>query len=178
MGKHEKIETMDAFWQLAERMEQGFVFAMFTDGIVFERWPFWEEGKSTAREALERFRTKEEKLLDIRLFNREKELRMFRGNIGGTFLGRVLEDEPGLFDEAVYFDEEQYLDIDTKRSETLFAGEGKVRATGGGIYRLPLKRFENAKVKVRNYLGYYENTGQAYVKDWRLVELIQEEGES
>ena len=168
MGKSVKIETIEAFWQQAGAMEEGFLFAMLTDEIVWERWPLSLEEK-------EAFRKKEGKLLDIRIFNEEKELRMFRGDIGRKFLGRILEDKKDSLDEAECFDEEQYLDIDAKRSESLFFKEGKVKATGGGCYHLPLKRFENAKIKVRNYLGYYEETGQAYVKDWRLVELFQEE---
>lgn len=168
MGKCVKIETIEAFWQKAEAMTEGFLFAMLTDEIVCESWPLLPEEK-------EHFREKEEKLLDIRIFNEKKELRMFRGNIGREFFGRMLEDEKENLDETEYFDEEQYLDIDVKRSAGLFCREGKVKATGGGCYRLPLAGFEDAKVELRNYLGYYEETGQAYVKDWRLVKLFQEE---
>lgn len=168
MGKCVKIETPEAFWQQAETMKGGVVFAMLTDEIVCESWPLPSEEKTG-------FREKEKKLLDIRIFNEGKELRMFRGNIGREFLGRMREDDGESMDEAECFDEEQYLDIDTVQSEKLFSGEGKVKATGGGCYRLPLSGYKEVKVKIRNYLGYYEETGQAYVKDWRLVKLFQEE---
>lgn len=166
----EMIETMEAFRALAQEMSEGFLFAMLTDEIVFERWPLEPEEKKS-------FWEKEGKLLDIRIFNEKKELRMFRGDIGRAFSGRLLEDDGEVLEaSSEYYDEEQYLDIDSKRSAGLFAREGKVRATGGGCYRLPLSGFENAKVRLRNYLGYYEKTGQAYVKDWRLVKLFQEKG--
>ena len=182
----EKIETMETFWTRAEGMSEGFLFAMLTDEIVFERWPLAPDEKKA-------FPEKEGKLLDIRIFNEERELRMFRGDIGGRLRGRMQEETGRTSDTGEdchmeqafdtgedsdtleYFDEEQYLDIDSACSRELFAREGKVQATGGGRYRLPLAGFENAKIKIRNYLGYYEETGQAYVRDWRLVSLFQEE---
>ncbi|MCM1101237.1 MAG: CRISPR-associated protein Csx19 [Clostridium sp.] len=183
MATWERIGSMEQFWQLAETMEQGFLFAMLTDEVVLERWPLSEEGKKN-------FRAGERKLLDIRIFNQERELRMFRGNVGGAFRGRALEDGTDArggrrrsaecrneeFRDEEFWDEEQYLDIDTERSETLFAREGMVQTAGGGRYRLPLEGFVNAKIRIRNYLDYYEETGQAYVKDWRLTDLFQEEG--
>lgn len=163
----EKIETMEQFWQCADAMGEGFLFAMLTDEIVWESWPF-SSGKRDI------FRKKEGKLLDIRIFNKEKEVRMFRGDIGRKLQGRSVDDGKDIPDRLEYFDEEQYLDIDDKRSEEVFAREKKVVATGGGCYSLPLQGFADAKVKLRNYLGYYEETGQVYVRDWRLMDLFQE----
>ncbi len=57
----------------------------------------------------------------------------------------------------------------------LFQKNSLVRATGGGCYELPLKGFQDAKIRLRNYLGYYEESGQAYVRDWRLTDVFQEE---
>lgn len=162
-----KIETMEKFWLCAENVTEGYVFAMLTDEIVWKHWPVSQEEQKELRQ-------KEEKLLDIRIFNKEKELRMFRGDIGRKFYGRMLEDTDKALQEQEYFDEEQYLDIDDQRSPELFAREKKVRATGGGCYELPLSGFADAKVKIRNYLGYYEESGQAYVRDWRLMEVFQE----
>lgn len=143
-GAMEKIDTMEAFWAWAETVPEGFLFAMLTDQVVFERWPLAPDGK-------EAFRKKEGKLLDIRLFNEQMELRMFRGDMGGTLRGRVREDKERDLDLSEYFDEDQYL-------------------------ALPPAGFANAKIKIRNYLAYYEETGQAYVRDWRLAGLFQEKG--
>lgn len=163
----EKIETMEQFWQCADVMEKGFFFAMLTDEIMWESWPLSSEKR-------ENFRKKEGKLLDIRIFNKEKEVRMFRGDIGRKLQGRSIDDGKAIPDRLEYFDEEQYLDIDDKRSEEVFAKEKKVFATGGDCYFLPLPGFVDAKVKLRNYLGYYEETGQVYIRDWRLMDLFQE----
>lgn len=162
----ERIETMEQFWSCADEIE-GFCFAMLTDEILWESWPLGPEKRKE-------FHKKEEKLLDVRIFNTEKEVRLCRGDIGRELQGRVIDDSKNKPDSEEYFDEEQYLDIDSKRSGDLFAAEQKVLATGGGCYHLPMAKFENAKVSIRNYLGYYEKTGQAYVKDWRLMDLFQE----
>lgn len=163
----EKIETMEQFWSCADGIERGFIFAMLTDEILWERWPLEPDRKKF-------FQEKERKLLDVRVFDREREVRISRSDAGREFQGRSLNDQKETPEFQDYFDEEQFLDIDDKRSEELFAREGKVQATGGGKYRLPLSDFRNAKLQIRNYLGYYEESGQAYVKDWRLRDLFQE----
>ncbi len=163
----EKIQTMEKFWLYAAAMKDGFLFAMLTDEIIWKCWPLAEKEKKD-------FQEKERNLLDIRIFNEKKELHMFRSDVGRAFQGRLLEDAKENFDGQDYFDEEQYLDIDTKRSQELFEKEQKVYATRGGCYSLPLSAFEDAKIQIRNYLGYYEQSGQAYVKDWRLTGLFQE----
>lgn len=165
-----KIESMEQFWEYACEMKEGFCFAMLTDEIFWESWPLSPERQKA-------FRKKEWKLLDIRIFNSEKEMRMFRGDIGRKLQGRSIDDNGKALTPEDYFDEEQYLDIDSKRSGDLFLKGQKVMATGGGCYHLPLAVFENAKVSIRNYLGYYEETGQAYVRDWRLMNLFQEKEE-
>lgn len=163
----EKIETMEQFWLWADEIERGFVFAMLTDEILWERWPLESDRRKL-------FQEKEEKLLDIRVYNREREARVSRSDIGRAFRGRSLNDEKESSEWQDYFDEEQFLDIDDKCSNELFSVEGKVQATGGGRYPLPLPDFRNAKVLIRNYVGYYEESGQAYVKDWRLRDLFKE----
>ena len=163
----EKIETIEQFWFCADEIERGFIFAMLTDEIFWERWPLESDERKL-------FQEKERKILDMRIYNKEREVRIFRSDIGRTFRGRSLNDEKDVPDFQDYFDEDQFLDIDDKRSKELFAQQGKVRATGGGEYRLPLSDFKDAKLRIRNYLGYYEESGQAYVKDWRLVDLFQE----
>lgn len=160
----EETDSAGRLTEMAEDIKDGYIFAMYTDTILFEKWPLTDERK-------EDFRRKEDKLLEARVFSKEKEWRLFRSDIGKkNFILRLLEDTENMD----YYDEEQYLDIDEKRSGTLFLNEQKVRATGGGIYSLPLFDYRNVKIKIRNYIAYYEETGQAYIRDWRLTDLFQE----
>ncbi len=158
--------NVDRFLREADEIAEGFLFVMFTDEIWVEKWPLEEE----KRESL---RAKEDVLLEARAFSRDREDKLFRGDIGRVFLWRSIEDS----DMPDSYDEEQYLDIDEKRSQTLFAAEHKVRATGGGVYHLPILDYRGAKVRIRNYVDYYKETGQAYVRDWRLVEFFLEKEE-
>lgn len=145
----------------------GYFFAMYTDAIIFEKWPLTEEQK-------EAFEIRKNRLLEARIFDEEKEWRLLRGDIGKEmFILRSLEDAENMD----YYDEEQYLDIDEKRSKELFEKEHKVRATGGGIYTLPFPDYRNVKIKIRNYIDYYKETGQAYIRDWRMADLFKEKEE-
>ena len=105
---------------------------------------------------------KEGKVLEIREFNKDKEYKLFRPQIDTEFRERISENK------GEFYDEIQYLDIDTK------ASSGKVTVTtGGGKYNLPLHNKNNARIKIRYYIDKYETTGQARVSDWRIVELME-----
>ena len=54
---------------------------------------------------------------------------------------------------------------------------GKVFATGGGEYNLPIENYKNQKLKIRNYLGEDTETGALFIKDWRMVGFGQWEEE-
>ena len=105
---------------------------------------------------------KEEKVLEIRVFNKEKEYKLFRPQAGDDFKERIR------LDDGEFYDEVQYLDIDTKVSTP-----NAVYTTGGGKYNLPLQRINDAKIRIRYYLGKYDKTGQARICDWRIVELME-----
>lgn len=161
---YEKTEKAERLLEEAENMKDGYFFGMYTDMVVFEKLSLTEEQK-------EDFVNKKDKLLEARVFCKEKEWKLFRGDIGKeSFVLRMLEDTENMD----YYDEEQYLDIDEKRSGELFKNEHKVRTMGGGIYKLPFSDYRNIKIKIRNYIAYYEETGQAYIRDWRLTEVFQE----
>lgn len=113
------------FLNAVKSMTDPFLFAMFTDEIWFENWPLSEERKKE-------FCEKESLLLEARVFNKEKEIKLFRTDIGKVFRMRERDDS------KEYFEEEQYLVSDEK-------------------------------IVLHNYIDYYEETGQAYVSDWRLV---------
>lgn len=107
--------------------------------------------------------------LDIRVFDESGEIHFVRGSIADDFIVRKIIDLPDI-DETSYFDESQFLDIDTKRSD---ATKGKAVATGGGIYPLPLENYDDAKIVIRNYVEYEKDTGRAYIKDWRCVRFVE-----
>ena len=136
--------------------ENGWMIAMLTDDYLVERWP----GSS---------RPDPEKLLELRIFDANMECRLFRGDIGQEFHYRKLSDQ----DDRDTFDEVQYLDIDSRASEKE-PGE-YVISTGGGRYHLPLENTKDVRIKVRYYLDQYEQTGQARISDWRIVEFMEGE---
>lgn len=131
----------------------GYMVASLTDRYIVDTWP--------TTEILD-----EKKVLEVRIFNQDREARLFRTDIGKAFSYSLMDDtEPG----RDYMDEWQYLDVDTKKSEMSFAEQKIVYATGGGKYRLPLERMENAGVLIRTYFTRNEETGLAQIGGFRLV---------
>lgn len=116
----------------------------------------------------------EETLLDLRIFNEEKEFRIYRDYCGTTFYPSIKIIDEDMIASCDVYDDYQYLDIDLKRTRK-DKHQGKVRATGGGWYKLPLRDDElvDAKLKIRNYVA-YDILGQAYIKAWRLVGFCNE----
>lgn len=102
----------------------------------------------------------EDRILEIRVFNEKKEVKLFREDIGDDFHLRVRTDD------GDYYDECQFLDIDTRHSD------GNVlTTTGGGRYTVPESILEMAEpmLRVRYYLKQEESSGQTYISDWRCV---------
>lgn len=173
---------MEGFKKLRERFAQGetcerkqasqkiYLFAMTTECIKFfeldETRPDEKELRELAQNGLE-----------IRVFDEKREAKWFRTSIDKEFGFRPLDDDILKKDSLHIWDESQYLDIDDKRTgKSIKNGEiqkGTVFATGGGKYLLPLERYEDAKIKVRNYLGEDPDTGELYVEDWRLLGLVE-----
>ena len=146
------MDSLELFRQKANEIK-GYVVASLTDEYIVDTWPMTHTGK-------------EDKWLEIRVFNTQNEIKLFRTSIGNEkFLVRVIENEDKKPEEAL--DEVQILDIDTKRSKELFANTGEVYTTGGGKFFLPYGEM----VRVRYYLDRYEATGQARICDWRLVDF-------
>ena len=156
----EKKQDIWEQWTEETKQMKGYVLAELTDRYIVDKWPLEKTPK-----LLENHRSK---VLEIRVFNKEREVKLFRGDIGREFRMRTL-DEKG--ENVEYYDEEQFLDIDTKRSAKLFNDTYEVYATGGGRYHLPLTSMKDAKIVVRYHFGKYEDSGQARIEDWRAVEL-------
>lgn len=104
----------------------------------------------------------EDKLLELRVFDENSEYRRYRSTIDKPFYERKINDQT---DDTQYFDEEQYIDIDSTRSE------GNVRySTGGGKFHLPKDKLNATKIVIRNYIE-FDGDGIASVCDWRIVKL-------
>ena len=110
---------------------------------------------------------REDKLLEIRCFDENGEFRAVRATPDADFSEREITSDDHWADD--FYDEAQYLDIDTERTKK--EADGWVYATGGGKYHLP----EEAKmILVRNYYRFDEE-GIARKYDWRLVEFMDQE---
>lgn len=139
-------------------MHSGNAIIMLTDRFLVTSYPF---GSEISEEYLW------EKLLELRLFDLDKEYKLFRGSVNKDISWRLLRDEK----DVDSYDDEQYLDVDEKRTKDC----DRVCATGGGYYSLPLSDYSNAKLRLRNYVRYDESTGQGYISDWRILEFVNEE---
>lgn len=104
-------------------------------------------------------------LLEVRVFNRDSELKIMRPTIADKFTYRFIDDSANQND---YIEEKHYLDIDEKKSDGF-----EYTATGGGKYSLPVKNAE--KILIRNYIS-YDSQGIAQITDYRLVEYLCGEG--
>lgn len=109
----------------------------------------------------------EDKLLEIRCFNENGEFHAFRSTVDkDEFISREITDAESCENS---FDEEHYLDIDTTKAKE----DGKVFATGGGSYYLPVEDAEKIIVK---YYYTFDDNGIARKTDWRIVGFKAKEG--
>ena len=174
----EDIKSVNELFETCKDVNKGFIFAICTDKILCDSWPLAGTENSDYDENL---------VLEIRIFDEEKEYKLFRGNMGKEFKYRLMDDaddesnkDTGILD---YYDEIQYLDIaTTNKPKQDKDGLTKVRATGGGEYYLPIKAdikdLEYAVLKVRYYISKYTDSGKAYVSDWRCVGLYKSDAEA
>ena len=110
-------------------------------------------------------------MLECRIFNEQMEYRIIRSTIKREWKSRFIEDQTAEEDTEQYYTERQYLDIDSTRTKATEEGL-QFTTTGGGRFILPItysKKPSDIKIKIRNYISYYEETGQAYVK--RLADM-------
>ena len=121
-------------------------------------------------------------LLELRVFDKNAEMRLRRCSIGRDFQMRMIDDVLfqdrlkdesdeflGCFENRV-FTEEHYLDRDTASMQAL--GGTDYITTGGGHYSMPFPDCD--RVVLRNYLDYDEETGVLHVTDFRLVGFKKE----
>lgn len=110
------------------------------------------------------------KLLELRVFDKNKEWKLFRSDIGKDFSYRFQGEDDNKGEGVDYFDEIQLLDIDTKRSKK---APGVMHTTAGGSYNLPkdIEYLDRAAIRVRHYFGVDSESGQAFIIDYRLVDF-------
>lgn len=110
------------------------------------------------------------KLLELRVFDKNKEWKLFRSDIGKDFSYRCQREDDNKEEGVDYFDEVQLLDIDTKRSSK---DSRKMCTMAGGKYNLPkdISDFDRAAIRVRHYFGVDNESGQAFIRDYRLVDF-------
>ena len=140
-------------------VKEGWIIAASTDRYLVDTWPMTRYSETDISE---------DKILEIRVFNTGAENRLCRPSISSEFTNRCINDTKEDQDDC--FDEVQYLDIDEEMSNN--SRDGMAVTTGGGKYYLPLNKMHDAKVRIRYYLGRYEETGQVRVRDWRILEFI------
>ncbi len=114
------------------------------------------------------------RLLEIRIFDTNRELWAHRSMLGQDFSWRTADDHflkntvanPSDYKRVVI----QKLDIDEKNTPSEAAarpGIRKLRATGGGIYELPVEKSENA-VSLTEYISYDHISNSAVFSDFRI----------
>ena len=110
------------------------------------------------------------KLLELRVFDKNKEWKLFRSDIGKDFSYRCQKEDDNKEEDMDYFDEVQLLDIDTIRSSK---APGLMYTTAGGSYNLPkdIEYLDRAAIRVRHYFGVNNESGQAFIRDYRLVDF-------
>ena len=136
---------------------RGYVAAALTDEFIVDTWPM-------TNSTLE---GKEQKILEVRVFNDTRDVKLFRTDIGKDFKPiRVADDDDDEYKDVYSFTEEQILDIDTKKSEE---GPGYVKTIGGGRYYLPVRGGKVPKVVIKYYVSDDHETGMAKITDWRVA---------
>jgi hypothetical protein len=110
------------------------------------------------------------KLLELRVFDKDKEWKLFRSDIGKDFSYRFQGEEDNKGEGLDYFDEVQLLDIDITKSSK---GKKMMCTTAGGKYNLPkdISDLDRAAIRVRHYFGVDNESGQAFIRDYRLVDF-------
>ena len=173
--------TVESFLNGCKGMD-GYIIVALTDEYIVDKWSDTEILLTEKQMG---------KVLEIRVFSKYEEHKLFRPDIGKAFTERIIidtesgtvlmvngeqidlssnadNDKQSLRWECMG-DEIQFLDINMAKGRN----ENAVFSTSGGAYNLPLEKSQDAKIKIRYYLDRYPDTGQARVADWRIVELME-----
>lgn len=146
---------------------EGYCIIQTTDKYVIDYWNTDTQTKYIGES--------DSDLIEARIFNETCEYKLFRSHIGEAYAFRkiVSEDEGEGGKYGDYYDQKQFLDIDSSRSKKESSLIQLVFPTGSSrAYMLPVKDYnEKAAVTIRYYIDRYEDSGQARVFDWRVVKI-------
>ncbi len=147
------MDDLKELLEITENMK-GFAVIAMTDCFTIDQWPCNFENKYN-----------ENKLLELRVFNQDREVKLSRGDLGSRFHLRVRDDQSDT--KTDYYDELQILDyIPLKDTDSDYV---RVQTISGGKYNLPGTVSGRCPcIRIRKYFGKYAS-GRAYVKDWRCV---------
>lgn len=148
-SEHGKI-TLDSMfeeWKFVVMLTDKFTGGVIKDGSLGIKEAVWEN------------------LLELRVFDGNQELRIFRESIGDSLRVRLTDDSS--LSSADYFDETMLLNINrTIEAESVENGT-MFSSVSGGKYVLPADA-DCDVVKVRNYV-IYDETGTAQAVDFRIT---------
>ena len=167
-GMNDREEFGNDFKEAVRSVNNGYIYIMTTEEIDFCRAA--DEGYGSDTEMDRLF----SQGLEIRVFDEKGETKWFRTGIDKTYRFRRITDDRNVENDSLHWwNESQYLDIDTDRTKSERdigkIDKDTVYATGGGSYPLPTEQYNDTKIRIRNYLGEDDDTGELYVKDWRLA---------
>ena len=138
---------------IIKEIDNGLYIAMYTDRF--------ESGKIT-----DDCRFEDKYVLEIRIFNKDKEILLSRGSISEDFIWRYISNDKTLDDES-YYARYHVIDMNEPLSKDyLDNGNLSIISTGGGRYSLPVTE-GTKKIKIITYIDYDEN-GMAYAADNRV----------
>ncbi len=126
---------------------KGYVLGCLTDRLIVDSWPM----KHFALEEIN-----EKNLLELRVFNKNKEWKLIRSDVSKAFSARLIDDSKSDSNKE-WYDEVQRLDIDSTRTQNDPESGYTVWTTGGGQYHLPLEASEDGKngvIRIRYYLTF------------------------
>lgn len=145
--------NIEKFFAKANEIDNGYIVAALTDQYIVDTWPMTEFSLDG----------KESRVLELRVFNSSVEYKLIRPDIASEFIFR----DSNSIEYDYSYTENQFLDIDTDKSAEM--PNGWVMATGGGKYKLPVSRIEDAYIVIEYYVSKYPDSGQARICDWRMV---------
>ncbi|HAH18369.1 MAG TPA: hypothetical protein DCL29_05105 [Eubacterium sp.] len=153
-----KKDNVEEFLKIMknQNIDNGFVLAFYTnEKISIESYEKFEN----------RFDDdKINHLLELRFYNKSKELKIWRNSIIEEFTFRVLDEN----DERDSFIEKQFLDIDNKKT-TKSNDFTKLTSTGGGQYTIDSSvDCNNGVLNIINYIKYTQE-GLAKIVDYRIL---------
>ena len=153
-----KKDNVEEFLKIMknQNIDNGFVLAFYTnEKISIESYEKFEN----------RFDDdKINHLLELRFYNKSKELKIWRNSIIEEFTFRVLDEN----DERDSFIEKQFLDIDNKKT-TKSNDFTKLTSTGGGQYTIDSSvDCNNGVLNIINYIKYTKE-GLAKIVDFRIL---------